>query len=117
LDHRTRPTSLKAFYSTKIDTCVQVESNELEFFYDIRDVTHGFLKDEQLLFHCDRDGTDNVVLSKAREGRGYSGEGHHYAGWLDNGEGGLPRAVKTPPNPYKRADCERLLTRKLLELR
>jgi hypothetical protein len=117
LDYRTRPARLKAFYSSKIDTCVQVEVNELWFFYDIRDITHGFLKDEQLLFHCDRDGTDNVVLARARQAGGYSGKGKHYMEWLDNEAGGPPRSIKAPPHPYAREDCERALSRKLAELR
>lgn len=116
LDYRTRPVKLKAFYSPKIDTCVQVEINQLWFFYDIRDVTHGFLKDEQLLFHCGRDGIQDVALSKTRQAGTYSGSQHQLE-WLDNGKGGPPRTLKAPPHPYTMSDCERMLNRKLDELR
>ncbi|MBV9341095.1 MAG: hypothetical protein JO159_09435 [Acidobacteria bacterium] len=117
LGYQTRPAKLKAFYSAKIHTCVQAEVNELWFFYDIRDVTHGFLKDQQLLFHCDRDGVDNVILSKAGQAGGNSGKGQRYREWLDNGEGGPPRMLIAPHRLYTKADCERMLNRKLKELR
>ena len=37
-------------------------------------------------------------------------------GWT-TGEGGPPRALKAPLHPYTRTDCERMLNRKLKELR
>jgi hypothetical protein len=116
-----RPPTIEAFYSSRIDTCVQVEVDELRMSYDIRDVTHGFMRDHLLsefdpyVFHCGREGADSAILSKVREFHGLVAD-KTYGLWQDNGDGGLPATIKTPDHPYSRDDCKHLLKKKLDEL-
>jgi hypothetical protein len=68
------------------------------------------------LFDCSSDGVNNAILSKVMEFHGDVSD-KNYSLWLDNGEGGPPATIKTPPKPYTRTDCERLTAKKLEELR
>ncbi len=112
---------MDAFYSLKIDTCVQIEVDELRTSYDIRDVTHGFMRDREVsgfdpyIFHCGREGADSVILRKVRELNCFVAD-KPYGLWQDNGDGGPPATVKAPQHPYSHEDCERLLRKKLDEL-
>jgi hypothetical protein len=117
-----RPPTMAAFYSPKVDTCVQVEVDELRTSYEIRDVTHGFMRDylsdegfDIRIFHCGPERADSAILTKVREFHGYVAD-KGYPLWQDDGDGGLPATVKTPARAYSRSDCERLLKKKLGEL-
>jgi hypothetical protein len=68
------------------------------------------------LFDCSSDGVNNAILSKVMEFHGDVSD-KNYSLWLDNGEGGPPATIKTPPKPYTRTDCERLTAKKLEELK
>jgi hypothetical protein len=117
-DAGQQPPIIEAFFSAKVDTCVQVEVDELHQSYDIRDVTHGFMRDEDFdirIFHCGREGVGSAILSRVREFHGYVAD-KGYNQWQDDGEGGPPLAVKTPDHQYSRDECERLLGKKLDEL-
>jgi hypothetical protein len=71
---------------------------------------------QNLLFDCSSDGVNNAILSKVMDFHGdVSDKG--YSLWMDNGEGGQPATMKTPPKSYTRNDCERLTQKKLEELK
>ena len=110
------PDEIDAFYSDKLDTCVQVEIDNLAWSYMVRDVTHGFMRDTPLLLYCDRDGADNAVIENVRKFNGYTYT-VEYKLWLDDGNGGPPRTLKTPEKPWTRDQCQAVLDKKLAEIR
>ncbi len=59
---------------------------------------------------------NNAVLSKVAECHGV-GADQNYPLWMDDGAGGQPATMKTPPKPFIRSDCERATAKKLEELR
>jgi hypothetical protein len=73
------------------------------------------LRDDKALFHCDHDGVDNVILEKARSLRGRVFK-EKYSEYLDDGRGGPPRTLQTPPKAYAREDCRRAFNMKAAEL-
>ncbi|HAR54758.1 TPA: hypothetical protein DCR79_00485 [Patescibacteria group bacterium] len=110
------------FYSKRLDTCVMAKSSELNNEWGIYDIKRNYIKqglEESGLmgniFYCDRDGVDNLILEKADQ---YKGELFDvpYENYLDNGEGGEPRTLKTPNSPYSRDKCKQLFNRKLVEI-
>jgi hypothetical protein len=68
------------------------------------------------IFGCTRSGANSAILAKVSEFHGAIAD-KTYRLWLDNGEGGMPATLKTPPHPYTRSDCERLMEKKLSELK
>ena len=68
------------------------------------------------LFDCSGDGVNNAVLSKVAEFHGDVAD-KNYPLWMDDGAGGPPATIKTPPKPFTRSDCERATAKKLEELR
>lgn len=116
-------TKVSFFYSERLDTCVAKSVDELGNDYSLCDIKRNYIKQEfedpttcGTVFHCDKDGVDNVVLEKAEK---YNGNLFRisYSEWLDNGEGGQPRAIKTPEKPYTREKCEIMFDKKLQEIR
>lgn len=68
------------------------------------------------IFSCDKDGANGAILTKVDQYHGHVAD-KSYSLWMDNGENGLPATVKTPDHSYSRNDCERLMNKKLAELR
>lgn len=109
------------FYSKRLDTCVLKETDVLGNEYFLCDIKGNYIKQEDYrvcgeIFHCDKDGVDNVILEKAEQYNGYMFN-VPYSEYLDNGEGGQPRTLTTPEAPYTREKCEELFNKKLLEIR
>lgn len=111
------------FYSKRLDTCIAQSIDELGNDYSLCDIKRNYIKQEFEdpticggVFHCDKDGVDNVVLEKAEK---YNGNLFKvsYSEFLDNGEGGEPRTLKTPEKPYTRGKCESLFSKKLSEIK
>lgn len=103
------------FYSKRLDTCLMTEVDELGIDFLILDIKQNFLKDIKLVFQCDRSGVDNLILDKAEK---YNGELFtvDFEEFLDDGQGGLPRTLKTPEMPYSRDKCRYMFEKKLKEL-
>jgi hypothetical protein len=115
-DYDSKIDEVDFFYSKKLDTCLMGRQNELENTYTIRDIQMNFLKDIKALFWCDKDGVDNVILEKAIQHDGYL-MNTTFTDFLDDGNGGQARAVKTPDAPYTRDDCKKAYEKKLLEVK
>src|SRR4051794_30727023 len=103
--------TLSGFFSATIGGCVVTAFDDLKNDWFIYDIHNSLLRDGKALFHCDRSGVDNVVLEKARALHGYVFN-ENYSKWLDDGRGGPPRTLKTPPQPYTREDCWRAFSSK-----
>ena len=102
----------ESFYSEKVDSCILIEKKLVGVSLHIRDLSKSIIldggKNFNVLLHCDVDGADSVVLDKVRllKGRVWNVS---FKEWLDDGFGGLPRALKTPEKPYTKKDCELVL--------
>lgn len=114
--------AISFFYSKRLDTCVKQEIDELGNEYGLCDIKRNYIKQELGdisicggIFYCDKDGVDNVILAKAEANNGNL---FHlsYSEFLDNGEGGEPRTLKTPESPYSREQCQLLFNQKLTEI-
>jgi hypothetical protein len=68
------------------------------------------------IFSCTTNGVNSAIVSKVQQFHGEIAD-KNYGLWTDDGEGGPPAAVKTPPHPYTRGTCERLLDKKIEELK
>lgn len=110
------------FYSKRLDTCVAQSIDELGNDYSLCDIKRNYIKQEFEdpticggVFHCDKDGVDNVVLEKAEK---YGGNLFKvsYKDFMDNGESGEPRAIKTPDKEYTREQCKYFFNKKLNEI-
>lgn len=68
------------------------------------------------IFYCSSYGASSAILAKVSE---FHGEVANKAVelWKDDGEGGLLATRDTPKHPYSRRDCERLMEKKLQELK
>lgn len=108
-------TEFKAFFSPVIDGCVATAVDFLRNDWMVYDVHHSLLRDMVALFHCDRLGVDNVLLEKAKIYKGYL-MNVTYSKFMDNGEGELPRALKSPDAPYSREKCEAMFQIKIKSL-
>jgi hypothetical protein len=135
LGFNDRPSSIEAFYSAKINTCVQIEISNWpwsqQWRYTIRDVTNGLFSpvDRQQkagdvvvrfdnvyeIFDCSWAGANSAIISKVQAFHG-DVEDKAYSLWLDNGDGGPPATLKTPDHRYSQHECKRLLEKKLAEL-
>ena len=111
------------FYSNRLDTCIAQSIDELGNDYGLCDIKRNYIKQGLLdpticggVFHCDKDGVDNVVLEKAEKYNGNLFE-VSYKEFLDNGEGGEARAIKTPEKFYTREKCETMFNNKLSEIK
>lgn len=115
------------FYSKKLDTCVMSEVDELGNIFHLADIKLNFIRQEFTefgllplymgnIFYCDKDGADSAIIEKVIEYKGQIMK-INYDKWLDNGEGGLPRTLKTPEKPYTREDCQRVYSKKIQEIR
>ena len=111
------------FYSKRCDTCLMTEVDVLGNAYTIYDIKRNFSRatvEDQLIsfviFNCDKSGCDNVILEKFEKlkDKAYRTSIKEY---MDNFEGGLPRALKTPAESYSREKCEKLFKKKLKEVR
>lgn len=71
---------------------------------------------QKQIFGCTKDGANSAVVAKVNEYHGHVAD-KAYALWMDNGEGGPPATVKTPAHPYSKSDCERMMQKKLAELK
>jgi hypothetical protein len=69
-----------------------------------------------MLLSCDQDGANSVILSKVRDLRGYVYNAH-YSVYLDDGFGGLPATLKTPPAPYTKGQCRKVFDKWIADLR
>lgn len=116
-------TKVTFFYSKRTDTCLMTEVDELGNVYSIYDIKRNYIKQEMddprlmaQLFNCDKDGVDNAVLAKVEK---YDGKLYHlpYSEFLDNGEGGKPRALETPSKEFTREMCQPFYNVKLKELK
>jgi len=126
---------VEAFYSPVLDACIHAEIAEVGVYANIRDLSHTFfrfdpvqacfrmlsvggpcLPPEENLLECDRNGANSVLVDKVRQYRG-DVDTLNYAKWMDDGSGGLPRAVKTPETPYTKAQCILLYDRWITYLR
>lgn len=83
--------------------------------YSLHGGVLGFMAQSQI-FSCAADGATSAILAKVKEYKG-DVEDKTYALWLDDGEGGPPATNKTPKHPYTRSDCQRLMDKKLKELK
>lgn len=115
--------AISFFYSKRLDTCVKQEVDELGNEYFLCDIKRNYVKQELAdtsicgqIFYCDQYGVDNLILEKAEE---FGGKLFHlnFSEFLDNGEGGKPRAIETPEEPYSREKCEVLFDKKLDEIK
>lgn len=107
-----------AFYSEKLDACVHVETKLIGAEVFVRDLTRTVLRYDNAIYapallHCDVAGVDEVDVDAVRRHRGLVAD-VPYKEWLTDGQGGLPRALKTPDEPFDRAACERALVRWLV---
>ncbi len=104
------PVTTASFYSSKLGAVVQTEVADVGIYFLGRDISHALMKDDgnyNVLFHCDESGADVTLVEKVREHRGLVFK-LPYAEYLDDGEGGPPRCVKTPAVPYTKARCRAL---------
>lgn len=106
---------VQTFYSDKLDACIHVEEKLIGAEVFVRDLARSVIKNDisvypPVLLHCDVSGVDEVDIEAVRELRG-SVRDVPYKEWMTNGQGGLPRALETPIEPLKRADCEIALDR------
>ena len=109
----------RGFYSKKFDACIHVEEKEVGLEVEVRDLTQSILKDggnHNLLLHCDENDADSIRIDKVTEHKGRTLE-VPYADWLDDGNGGPPRALKTPALPYTKAQCKVILEKWETELK
>ena len=84
-------------YSAAIDGCVALIKGDLQNEWLILDLYNVLVakvgtRRGAVLFFCDMSGVDNVVVSKVRM---FGGNVYDvsYEKYMDNGEGGLPRAL------------------------
>ncbi|KZL23383.1 hypothetical protein [Pseudovibrio sp. WM33] len=105
---------VETFYSMKLDACISVEAKLFGAEVEVRDLTRTVIRDGiakyPLLLHCDSDGVDEANISAVLK---YRGNVYNvpYQKWLTDGQGGLPRALKTPDVPFNRFACEAALGR------
>jgi hypothetical protein len=74
------------------------------------------LYETNVIFDCSSSGANSAILAKVDEYHGMVAD-KGYGLWMDDGDGGQPATLKTPKRPYSRNDCERLMEKKLRELR
>lgn len=107
------------FYSRKLDACIHTEVADVGVDIEIRDLSRSVMKDGgnwNLLLQCDQDGADSVRLDKLKQ---YRGKVFNvpYVEWLDDGFGGMPRALKTPSNPYTKEQCSKVFDKWIADLK
>lgn len=100
----------EVFYNSKLDSCIYARIAKAGALAVITDVSQTIIRDGvsySNLFYCDADGADSILLEKVQA---YKGNvfNVNYKEYMDNGEGGLPRTLKTPSKPYNRQKCEEL---------
>lgn len=117
---------IDSFYSPKLDACIHVEAKLIGAEVWVRDLTRTVMKNDKLeypsglnwnvLLHCDDAGVDEADIDAVRR---YGGQVFDvpYKDWLTDGQGGLPRALKTPDRPFDRLACESALARWLTKWR
>lgn len=110
--------NVRAFYSEKLDACIHVEAKLVGAEVFVRDLTRAIVKSDNaiyppVLLHCDVSGIDQADIDAVRKHFGFV-EDVPYREWLTDGQGGLPRALKTPDKPFDRATCENALDRWLV---
>jgi hypothetical protein len=107
-------------YSAKLSTCIVVARRKTGNERLVSDMTNDFIRvgvseSKQGLFFCDSSGADVAKIDAIRKRNGVV-DTVPYSEWLDNGEGGPPRTLKTPPKPYSSERCEDLLKKFLADL-
>lgn len=107
--------SVNTFYSEKLDACIHVEAKLFGAEVFVRDLTRTVIKNDSAIYppallHCDASGVDEADIEAVRRHRGQVAN-VPYKEWLTDGQGGLPRALKTPDQPLDRAACESALDR------
>lgn len=107
-----------AFYSDALDACIHVETKLFGAEVFVRDLTRSVIKNENgiyppALLHCDVFGVDEANIDAVRRHRGFVAE-VPFSEWLSDGQGGPPRALKTPQEAFDRAACESALDRWLI---
>jgi hypothetical protein len=107
-----------AFYSEKLDACIHVEAKLIGAEVFVRDLTRTVVENDNAIYppallHCDVAGVDEVDIDAVRKHQGFVAD-VPYKEWLTDGQGGLPRALKTPDEPFDRAACESALDRWLV---
>lgn len=106
---------IEAFVSEKLDTCIHIEVRLFGAEVMVRDMTEAVLKNgtgrfPPLLLHCDESGVDEANIEAVRTHGGTMTD-VPFDEWLTDGQGGLPRTLRTPEKPYTRDDCEAALGR------
>lgn len=109
------------FYSEKLDTCIHVGEKLIGADVWVEDLTQSVIKIGLMspakyppaLLHCDEYGVDEANIDVVRRNKGSVWE-IPYKEWLTDGQGGLPRALKTPDQPFDRVACENALKRWLV---
>lgn len=103
------------FYSEKLDACIHIETKLIGAEVFVRDLTRSVIKNDDAIYppallHCDVSGVDEADIDTVRRHHGLVAQ-VPYKEWLTDGQGGLPRALKTPDKPLDRAACESALER------
>jgi hypothetical protein len=99
-------------YSEALDACLHIEIAVIGVHVTIRDLSRTLIRDGPVwynfLMSCNVDGANSVRLDKLNTLKGILWN-EHYSEYLDDGFGGPPATLETPPQPYTREDCQRLL--------
>lgn len=106
--------SRRTYFSETLETCLLVEESRIRVNTRIRDLSGDFLQ-RMPLFYCDRDGVDAGIIDSIRVRRGnvWTVPFHQ---WSDDGAGGPPRALKSPPKPFTGEDCAAALRKYLAQV-
>jgi len=106
-----------SFYNEELDACIHVEEKLIGAHVVVEDLTQSVIKSHVFdqtrnlpLLLCDEFGVDEAIINVVRRNGGIVGD-LPYNEWLTDGQGGLPRALKTPDQPFDRVACENALSR------
>lgn len=95
--------------SDRLGTCLLIEKAVFGVLIRVTDLPRAVITDDPrkyapLLFYCDKDGVDAADIDAVMSFRGKVFQ-VAYEKWLTNGEGGLPRTLKAPDQPYSAQKC------------
>ena len=96
------------FYNEELDACIHVEEKLIGAGVLVEDLTKRFI--DYPFLYCDEFGVDEAIIDVVLRNKGKMGN-VPFKEWLTDGQGGLPRALKTPEQPLDRLACENALKR------